>query len=232
MLSISDKFGKIRTEFTDEELAQLNEEQMATLPAVVHAARETESAEEADRRGEAKVAECAKALADAEQAYQATLPKWTALDEQRRMAEQQRRMAFGQPPLPPVALDGDPTLAAAVKKADDALQVARQVGYEMKNILRSKRGLLSEALQAWQKTHATTPEQHYREHLARQQEFYRKIAEGEIETREEVEHTPSHLDRSLGSGRNLGANSINHGYGRRHGRRGTYVQQPKLPSQR
>jgi N-methylhydantoinase A len=33
----------------------------------------------------------------------------------------------------------------------------------------------------------------------------RVLADGEVETVEEVEHMPSHLDRSLGSGRNVGA---------------------------
>ena len=68
-----------------------------------------------------------------------------------------------------------------------------------------------------------------RDHLKRQNEYFRKIAEGEVETVAEVEHTPSHLDRSLGSGRNVGSHhAVNYGYGRKYARRGA----PKLPSQR
>lgn len=218
MISISDKTGRIRTDFEEAELAELNEAQMAALAAVVHAAQEADDAEKADREAETTVAQCAKKLSDAEAAYRESLPKWTALDEMRRTSEQHRRIAQGLKPLPPREADGDTKLAAKVKKAEAALDAARTRGYEAKNDLRSKRGTLAEALTVWANSHAKTPEQHIREHLARQQQIAAQVASGEIKTAPEAKPS-SHLDSVLMSGAKRGHNAANHGFGRNYAKR-------------
>jgi len=218
MISISDKTGRIRTDFEEAELAELNEAQMNALAAVVHAARETEAAEQADREANANIAHCAQALSDAEAAYRESLPNWSALDEQRRMSEQHRRIAMGLEPLPPRQADGDKKLAAVVKKAQGALEKARIRGYEARDSVRSRRGSLAERLTDWQNSHAKTQEQHIREHLARQQKIAAQVASGEIATAPEPVLL-SHLDATLQAGRARGLNAINLGSGRRHAKR-------------
>jgi hypothetical protein len=191
---------------------------MAALATVIHAAREAEVAEQADKEAETHVAKSAQALSDAETRYRESLPKSDFVSEMRRVSEQQRRAALGLEPLPPVTNDGDAKLAAAVKKAGAALERARAAGYEVKNDLRSKRGALAEALQSWKRSHAQTPEQHVREHLARQQKLARDFAEGKIETAPEPAPI-SHLDATLQAGRSHGLNAINQGAGRKYAKR-------------
>jgi hypothetical protein len=227
--NICDRVGKVRTDFSDEELASLDETKLETLALVVHAATEAEQAEDDNRASEAHITACARALGEAEKAFRDSLPVTDHVTELRRVIEQQRRLAFNLPPLEPIGQEGDPALEAEVKEAHSALEAARAASYEAKNNLRHKRGLLADALNLWQRSHAETPDQHIRSHLARQQSFYEKIARGEVETIDQVEHVPSQLDRALGSGRSIGTLSVNAGFGRRHSQRGTIR---KLPSQR
>jgi hypothetical protein len=158
-------------------------------------------------------------LSEAEQKWRESMPKRTALDEMRRTAETHRRIALGLDPLPPLKNEGgDAKLAAAVKKSAAALDAARAAGYEAKNDLRSKRGKLAEALTVWQTSHAKTPEQHIREHLARQQGIAADVASGKIAPAPEPVPL-SHLDATMQAGRTRGLNAINHGAGRNFAKR-------------
>ena len=233
MFPISDKYGKIRHDFTDEELSQLDETKHEALGVVIAAASKTEIAETNHKTAEASIIEALDALDSAEQAIRDTMPPApTHFDEVRRMSENSRRAMLGMPPLPSAVFKPEAKLVKAVTKAEAALASAKQRAAQTQVELKAARSVLGDALTEWQKLTAVRTEDMIRDHLARQQEFFRKIAEGEIETREEVEHVPSHLDRSLGSGRNVGGHqAVNYGYGRKHARRGTNVK-PKLPSQR
>jgi hypothetical protein len=229
-MPITDRVGHFRTDYTDEELATLTPEQHQSLLSIIKAARSVERIEQEVADHDAKVVKLGRALGDAEDRFRASLPPWDRIDEVKRMSENSRRRALGLGPLPPRKdAEGDPKLAAALRKAGAALDAADAEAIKLKTELKEARAALAGVVKVWQTSHATTPEDHYREHLARQQEYYRKIAEGDVETYDQVEHHLCPLDAQMNSGRRGSVNSVNIGYGRKHARRGTQV---KLPSQR
>jgi hypothetical protein len=220
MLSISDNYGRIRADFTDEELDPLSEDQRAALVLVIKSARAAEAAEATERECDQDTHRLARAVADAEAALWAGLPKPDPVTEIKRVAETQRRVALGLDPLPPVEIKGAAKLETAVRKAHAALEASRERGFKVKAELRTKRAALAEALTAWQ---AVNPpmrtEDHIREHLARTAAYNAKVASGEIVPNEPAPFTPmSHLDAIMNTQGNNG--SVNVGYGRRHAARG------------
>jgi hypothetical protein len=231
-IQITDTFGNFRTDdYTDEEMASLTAEQHTTVLSIGKVAGNVKHYEQAAAENDAEIVKLAKLASTAEEKYRASFPPWDRIDELRRITENQRRAALGQPPLPPVTIEGDPKLAEKVRKLDAQIATANAKSREIKDQLKEARSHLAELVRVWQSTHAKTPAQEYREHLQRQQEYYAKIARGEVETYDQVEHHMSHLDACMSSGRRGSANQINHGFGRKHSRRGTQVR-PKLPSQR
>jgi hypothetical protein len=224
-LQITDKFGHLRTEYDAEELATLTPEQHSSLLTIIKLLRDVETILQDGRDNDVNVQKLAAAATEADKKFRDSLPKWDRIDELRRISENQRRAALCLEPLPPRKdAEGDAKLASALRKAEAALQAANARTAKIKEELKEAQAALAVAVRGWQDRHAMTPAQHYREHLARQQEFYRKIAAGEIETYQQVEHKMSAIDAQAG---HRGAvNQINTGYGRK------FAKRLKLPSQR
>jgi hypothetical protein len=228
-IQITDVFGNFRTDYDDEELATLTPQQHSALLLIIKLSRTVETILQDGRDNDVNVQKLAAAATEAEKQFRDSLPKWDNIDELRRISENQRRQALGLGPLPPRKdADGDPKLAAVLRKADAALQAANARTWKIKEELKAAQAKVAEAVRVWQDQHAKTPHDYYREHLARQQqEYYRKIATGEVQTYAEVEHHLSAIDAQ--AGRRGALNQINTGYGRKFAKRGTRV---KLPSQR
>src|SRR5262245_2210225 len=118
LFSISDKFGHIRSDFTDEELAQLTDPQREALAKVISAARKAEVAEQDEVAAAAAPVEASKALTEAEKKLRDSMPKVDHIDEVRRISENGRRAALGLGPLPPVKHKPPKQLVTAAAEAE------------------------------------------------------------------------------------------------------------------
>jgi hypothetical protein len=212
MLSISDSLGRIRSDFSDAELATLSEAEIEALTAVIVADRAVVLAETDGRDNAAHIAKWAKTLSEAEGAYQASRPQIDRIDAARIVIETQRRLALGLKPAPAKVAAEDPKLVAAVQKADAALNAARTKGNRIKQDIHAKRELLSRQIMAWQQLHPFSPEDLIREHLARVQADNARIAAEGRKAAEAPVPTMSHLDAVMqAAGKKTGHNSINYG---------------------
>ena len=152
MFSISDKHGKIRSDFTDEELEQLDNSKSEALAAVITAARKSEVADENDKASNASVEDALDELNAAEQAIRDTQPPAPdRIDEVRRMSENHRRASMGLPSLPPVFFKPEKQLVAAVAKAEKALSAARQRAAQTSVEKKATLSVLADVLKAWQR---------------------------------------------------------------------------------
>jgi hypothetical protein len=219
-IAICDAYGKIRSDFSESEIDSLTDEQRAALAAVIKTARGEEAAEANEREVLQDTYRLVQAVADAEQALRDALGKVDPVTEIKKAIEQQRRVAQGLEPLPPIEVKGSAKLETAVRKAHTQLEASRERSNKAKIDLRDKRAKLAEAILAWQTANPPLrTEDHIREHLKRTADYNAKIASGEIEAPPEQTFVPlSHLDNIMNSRGSNG--SVNVGFGRRHAARG------------
>jgi hypothetical protein len=209
---LTDNVGRFKTSFTAEELAAFTDEQRPQAQAIAKVAAQVDRLEIEAHKNDVEVGKLARLASVAEEAYRASKPRWDRISELKHMAEIARRKALGEPPLPPLNLEGDTKLADKLRKADDALASANERSRHLKDQLKDVQGKLAELVHAFQQANKPDPRQVYLDHLARLAAHDRKVEAGEIARPDETVCHMSALDAQM----HRGKTSVNIGHGRKH----------------
>jgi hypothetical protein len=209
---LTDNVGNFRTSYTAEELAAFTEQQRPQAQAIAKQAAQVEKLEQQIAKNDIEIGKLARLLDASETAYRASKPSWDRLAELKRMSENARRQAMGEPPLPPLVLEGDAELKRTMDKTESALASANERSRVLRDQLKEMQSKLADLVKEWQSANKPNPRQVYLDHIARLAEHDRKIEAGEIARPDETVRHMSALDSQM----HRAKTSVNIGYGRKH----------------
>jgi hypothetical protein len=204
-LDVFDAYGKVRTDFTDDELATLSPERRERFDALFAASIADKIAEKEMSDALAEVGTRTKEVNAAELALAKARPQTSFLDEHRRAIRANSGL-----PIDPAEAKAERKAAAelakklatfvqAVEEANRALAIARDRVNAGRDDLRIKRATIAQAIISWQAQFApVTRESLVREMAARTQERALGLANGTL-TEKPKPKPASRLDAQLQS---------------------------------